>query len=97
MSSRTEQRTPSRGLVTSNVQPELPAESFKGQGTCPICGAMTKDAPIGASIGDRARWTCLVGGYAHYYQSRYGHLKQWFTSGEGNLREPLIQAMNCAL
>jgi hypothetical protein len=47
-------------------------------------------------IGDKAGWICLVGGYAHYYQVRYGHLKGWFTSGEGNLREPLIGAMNCA-
>jgi hypothetical protein len=47
-------------------------------------------------ISDKAGWTCLFGGYAHYYQARYGHLKGWFTSGKGNLREPLIGAMNHA-
>ena len=47
-------------------------------------------------IGKRSGWTCLVGGYAHYYQAQYGHLERWFTSGEGNLREPVISAMNCA-
>ena len=60
--------------------------------TCPICGARVQDT----EIGNKAGWTCLTGGYAHYYQARYGHLEQWFTSGEGNLREPVIQAMNCA-
>ena len=59
---------------------------------CPICGADIRDI----EIGNKAGWTCLAGGYAHYYQARYGHLEQWFTSGEGNLREPVIQAMNCA-
>ena len=59
---------------------------------CPICGAATRDE----QIGDKTGWVCLDGGYAHYYQARYGHLKRWFTSGEGNLREPVIQAMNCA-
>ena len=62
------------------------------QNTCPVCGARTQNI----AIGDKAGWTCLAGGYAHYYQARYGHLEQWFTSGEGNLREPVIQAMNCA-
>ena len=60
--------------------------------TCPICGAMVE----GAVIGNQAAWSCLAGGYAHYFQARYGHLEGWFTSGEGNLREPLIRAMNCA-
>jgi hypothetical protein len=63
-----------------------------GQFTCPICGAMTQDR----QMGDKTGWVCLAGGYAHYYQARYGHLERWFTSGEGNLREPVIQAMNCA-
>jgi hypothetical protein len=45
-------------------------------------------------IGDKMGWSCLVGGYAHYYQAQYAHLKGWFTSGEGNLREPVIWAMN---
>ena len=57
---------------------------------CPVCGGMTEGKKIGKGWG----WTCLVGGYAHYYQARYAHLERWFTSGEGNLREPLIQAMN---
>lgn len=59
---------------------------------CPICGAMVESSPLGKKKG----WTCLMGGYAHYYQAHYGYLKQWFTSGEGNLREPVIRAMNCA-
>ena len=58
---------------------------------CPICGGMVKEKQIGQKSG----WICLVGGYAHYYQARYGHLKRWFTSGKGNLREPVIQAMDC--
>lgn len=62
------------------------------QQICPICGAMTENR----RMGDKTGWICLAGGYSHYYQTRYGHLKRWFTSGEGNLREPVIQAMNCA-
>ena len=62
------------------------------QGLCPICGGIVEAKEIGFKLG----WICLVGGYAHYYQARYGHLKRWFTSGQGNLREPVIQAMNCA-
>jgi hypothetical protein len=53
---------------------------------------MVEARPMGKEKG----WVCLVGGYAHYYQARYGYLERWFTSGEGNLREPLIRAMNCA-
>lgn len=59
---------------------------------CPVCGAMVE----ARRINGRAGWTCLIGGYAHYFQARYGYLERWFTSGEGNLREPLIGAMNCA-
>ena len=59
---------------------------------CPVCGAMVESKKIGTNIG----WSCLSGGYAHYYQAQYGHLERWFTSGEGNLREPVISAMNCA-
>ena len=62
------------------------------QPVCPVCGAMVE----ARQIGEKAGWACLVGGYAHYYQAQYGYLKRWFTSGEGNLREPVIQAMNCA-
>lgn len=62
------------------------------QQVCPICGATTESRQIGSKPG----WICLAGGYTHYYQARYGHLKRWFTSGEGNLREPVIQAMKCA-
>jgi hypothetical protein len=47
-------------------------------------------------IGSKTGWSCVSGGYAHYYQAQYGHLERWFTSGEGNLREPVISAMNCA-
>ena len=61
------------------------------QRVCPVCGGMAEAKEIGTQSG----WTCLVGGYAHYYQARYGHLKRWFTSGKGNLREPVIQAMDC--
>ena len=60
--------------------------------TCPVCGAMVEPRRMGKKQG----WACLVGGLAHYYQAEYGHLEQWFTSGEGNLREPVIQAMNHA-
>jgi len=59
---------------------------------CPICGAPTE----AEEIGDKSGWVCIEGGYAHYYQARYAHLQAWFTSGEGNLREPLIGAMNNA-
>ena len=62
------------------------------QVVCPICGAAAERTSIGSKVG----WTCAAGGYAHYYEARYGHLKRWFTSGEGNLREPVIRAMNCA-
>ena len=61
-------------------------------GACPVCGAMVEARRIGSKAG----WSCLSGGYAHYYQAQYGHLERWFTSGEGNLREPVISAMNCA-
>jgi len=57
---------------------------------CPICGVMVEPRRMGARKG----WTCLVGGYAHYFEATYGHLEQWFTHGEGNLREPMIRAMN---
>ncbi len=59
---------------------------------CPICGAMVERQKIRGQTG----WTCLVGGLTHYFQARYGYLERWFTSGEGNLREPVIQAMRCA-
>jgi hypothetical protein len=71
---------------TDDASPE------SAQAACPVCGALTE----ARQIGDRRGWACLNGGYAHYYQARYGHLKRWFTSGEGNLREPVIDAMNCA-
>jgi hypothetical protein len=48
------------------------------------------------SLGDKAAWVCLAAGYAHYYQAEYRHLESWFTSGQGNLREPVIEAMTCA-
>jgi hypothetical protein len=59
--------------------------------TCPICGAKVERQ----RIGQKAGWSCTTGGYAHYFQTEYGYLKQWFTSGKGNLREPVIDAMNC--
>jgi hypothetical protein len=78
----------SKKLASDDTKsPELSAPSI-----CPVCGAMTETQRIGKKAG----WTCVVGGYAHYYQTRYGHLERWFTSGEGNLREPVIRAMNCA-
>jgi hypothetical protein len=67
-----------------------PVSQEGGTRPCPICGAMTEQQPTGSKI----RWICLTGGYAHYYQARYAHLETWFTSGKGNLREPLIQAMS---
>lgn len=68
------------------------ATGVGSQKVCPICGGMVE----AKEIGDKSGWICLAGGYAHYYQARYGHLKRWFTSGKGNLREPVIQAMDCA-
>ena len=59
---------------------------------CPICGAMTETT----ILGDKKGWVCLAAGYAHYYEAEYAHLERWFTSGEGNLREPVIEAMTCA-
>ncbi len=59
--------------------------------TCPVCGASVERRRVGKEMG----WSCRIGGYAHYYQIKYGYLKQWFTSGTGNLREPVIAAMNC--
>jgi hypothetical protein len=79
----TEMRIP---FATPKPERELAHE------TCPICGAMIE----ARQIAGRSGWTCLAGGYAHYYQARYGHLRCWFTSGQGNLREPVIDAMNCA-
>jgi hypothetical protein len=67
-------------------------DATDAQGGCPVCGAMIEVGKIGGKSG----WKCLAGGYAHYYQARYGYLERWFTSGEGNLREPVIRAMNCA-
>ena len=69
-------------------------ETVKQQDTltnCPICGAMVEHQRVGQNMG----WSCVMGGFAHYYQAKYGYLKQWFTSGQGNLREPIIRAMNC--
>jgi hypothetical protein len=60
--------------------------------TCPICGSAAERQVIGG----KSRWVCSEGGYAHYYQAHYGHLKRWFTSGEGNLREPVIRAIKGA-
>ena len=83
-------------LIEPQVQPDqetglLPHRASLPK-VCPVCGATVEAREIGKEKG----WTCLAGGYAHYYQARYGYLERWFTSGEGNLREPLIQAMNCA-
>ena len=69
-----------------------PADAADAEGACPVCGATIEVRKIGGKSG----WKCLAGGYAHYYQAQYGHLERWFTSGEGNLREPVIGAMNCA-
>lgn len=73
-------------------QDPLSADAEDVQRVCPICGAMVEGKQVGKNTG----WVCIAGGYAHYYQAKYAHLEQWFTSGEGNLREPLIGAMNCA-
>lgn len=83
-------------LVLSLVSgPARPANQIEFTGSapaqpqaCPVCGAMVEPKRFGSRMG----WTCLAGGHAHYYQSRYAHLERWFTSGEGNLREPLIQS-----
>lgn len=74
--------------------PASPMETAKQQNpfdTCPVCGATVERKQIGQKMG----WSCVTGGFAHYYQTKYGYLKQWFTSGQGNLREPVINAMNC--
>jgi hypothetical protein len=72
--------------------PAAPSDAANMSPVCPVCGAMVEPMLIGGKQG----WTCLAGGYSHYYQAQYGHLKGWFTSGQGNLREPLIDAMDCA-
>jgi len=94
MSSVLHVRNDERSLLAPDLPSpdEGPAEQTGTPAFCPVCGAMTETL----RIGKRAGWTCLVGGYAHYYQAQYGHLEHWFTSGEGNLREPVIRAMNCA-
>ena len=84
---QTEARTQYRPRTTASSV----STSTSSQKACPICGGMVEQKEMGTKSG----WTCLVGGYAHYYQARYGHLKRWFTSGKGNLREPVIQAMDC--
>jgi hypothetical protein len=76
----------------SSLPGDGPADVTSAPAVCPICGAMTETQ----QIGKRPGWICVAGGYAHYYQAQYGHLERWFTSGEGNLREPVINAMNCA-
>ena len=83
-----------RAALAQDRSPQAkgPADAASAPTVCPICGAMTETQ----RIGKRSGWTCVVGGYAHYYQAQYGHLERWFTSGEGNLREPVISAMNCA-
>ena len=80
------------GLSSDLKSDETRSPESGAPSVCPICGAITETQRIGKKAG----WTCVVGGYAHYYQARYGHLERWFTSGEGNLREPVISAMNCA-
>lgn len=75
-----------------NPQGDPATDAADAHGGCPICGATIEVSKIGGKSG----WKCLAGGYAHYYQAQYGYLERWFTSGEGNLREPVIQAMNCA-
>jgi hypothetical protein len=73
-------------------QDDLAVDAADTQVGCPVCGAAIEVREIGGKRG----WKCLAGGYAHYYQAQYGYLERWFTSGEGNLREPVIRAMNCA-
>jgi hypothetical protein len=84
-------RVPLAAPRSVHSQPDNPSPEPVNT-VCPVCGGMVETRSIGSTTG----WVCLAGGYAHYYQARYGHLKQWFTSGEGNLREPVIKAMNCA-
>ena len=90
------ERRSNLSLLKSPVRPpsqlELPGSAPRAPQACPVCGAMVEPKRLGSRMG----WTCLAGGYAHYYESRYAHLEQWFTSGEGNLREPLIQGKNHA-
>ena len=43
--------------------------------SCPICGAAVKPEYFGGCKG----WRCEEGGLAHYYQARYGYLKDWLT------------------
>jgi hypothetical protein len=95
MSSVLRVRNNERSMLTPDLQSpgDGPADLAGAPAVCPICGAMIETL----RIGKRAGWTCVAGGYAHYYQAQYGHLERWFTSGEGNLREPVISAMNYAV
>ena len=82
----------SHANLRHHPRPAVPEDDANHSPVCPVCGAMAESTTIGGQPG----WTCLAGGYAHYYQARYGHLKGWSTSGQGNLREPLIDAMDPA-
>jgi len=48
--------------------------------SCPICGAATRLEYFGVRKG----WRCEEGGLAHYYQARYGYLKDWLTRPAGS-------------
>jgi len=51
---------------------------------CPICGAEVellphriKRTPKGTEVVRDRPWRCSEGGFAHYYEARYGHVKEW--------------------
>ena len=51
---------------------------------CPIC-----DEPVISTGHYSTPWACENGGYAHYYEHRYGHLKAWY-NGEGARRHAMF-------
>jgi len=63
------------GQKMSSEEKQARTNNSQIPSTCPICGAAVKRDRFGGRKG----WRCEEGGLIHYYQARYGHLKDWFT------------------
>lgn len=60
---------------------------------CPVCGSdVTRDVVLDNWRG--IGWRCKQGGYAHLYQHRYGHLKEWYCSEGARRHEIFIETGN---